>query len=315
MHSGGVNIRGLHVPVLLREVLVGLQVKPGGRYIDATVGTGGHALGILEASAPDGQLLGIDVDPEALAVAQERLSPFGARVTLVQGNFAALTALAQGHGFDSVDGILFDLGLSSLHLASPQRGFSFQVEGPLDMRFDPSQETTAADLVNTLPEEDLVALLRRYGEEPRARHIARAIVEHRPIVSTRQLADLIQQVVGSRGRIHPATRTFQALRIVTNDELGALEKALPQAVELLRPRGRLAVIAFHSLEDRLVKQFFLRESRDCICPPEVPVCVCGHRATLHLVTRKPIRPSAEEVQRNRRSRSARLRIAEKVAAG
>lgn len=298
-----------HIPVLYQEVLTGLQIKPGGRYIDATVGGGGHASGILVASAPDGELLGLDADPMAVALAGERLAEFGKRVTLGQGNFADLEGIALEHGFCPVDGILFDLGLSSLQLEAAGRGFSFQLDGPLDMRFDPSQTTTAADLVNGLSVEELADILSRYGEEPRSRRIARAIVAERPINTTGELAALVERTVGRRRRLHPATRTFQALRVVVNEELECLAEALPQALGLLMSGGRLAIISFHSLEDRKVKQFFRNEARDCLCPPEVPVCTCGHRATLGIVTRKPIRPSAEEVAANPRSRSARLRIA------
>jgi 16S rRNA (cytosine1402-N4)-methyltransferase len=298
-----------HIPVLYQEVLDGLRIKPGGRYIDATVGGGGHAHGILAASAPDGDLLGIDADPMAVALAGERLAEFGERVVLVQGNFADLEEIALEHGFCLVDGILLDLGLSSLQLEAEGRGFSFQLDGPLDMRFDPSQTTTAADLVNTLSMEELADILFRYGEEPRSRRVARAIMAGRPINTTGELAALVSASVGSRRRLHPATRTFQALRMAVNEELECLAEALPQALRLLTPGGRLAVISFHSLEDRLVKQFFRNEARDCLCPPEVPVCTCGHRAALGIVTRKPIRPSVEEVAANPRSRSAKLRIA------
>ncbi|MBL7183801.1 MAG: 16S rRNA (cytosine(1402)-N(4))-methyltransferase RsmH [Anaerolineae bacterium] len=298
-----------HIPVLYQEGLAGLQIRPGGRYIDGTVGGGGHAHGILVASAPDGELLGIDADPMAVASAGERLAEFGRRVTLVQGNFVDLEEIALEHGFGSVDGILFDLGLSSLQLEAAGRGFSFQLDGPLDMRFDPSQMTTAADLVNDLSVEELASILFRYGEEPRARRIARAIVAERPINTTGELAALVSASVGRRRRLHPATRTFQALRMAVNEEMECLAEALPQALRLLASGGRLTVISFHSLEDRLVKQFFRREARDCLCPPEVPVCVCSHRATLGIVTKKPIRPSAEEVAANPRSRSAKLRVA------
>ncbi|MER3400269.1 MAG: 16S rRNA (cytosine(1402)-N(4))-methyltransferase [Thermoflexus sp.] len=303
----------MHIPVLLREVLDGLKVQPGGRYIDATVGGGGHAAAILERSAPDGRLLGIDRDPEVLERARERLRPFGERVVLAQGSYAELRRLAVRYDFLEVDGILFDLGLSSWQLSDPHRGFSFQIEGPLDMRYDPGQGIPASEIVNRWPEKELAALIRRYGEERYARRIARAIVRHRPIRTTTELAALIARTVGwGRDDLHPATRTFLALRIAVNDELSALEQALPQAVSLLKPGGRLAVIAFHSLEDRIVKTFFQREARDCLCPPQVPVCTCGHRATLRLITRKPIRPSEEEVRVNPRARSARLRIAERL---
>jgi 16S rRNA (cytosine1402-N4)-methyltransferase len=245
----------------------------------------------------------------AVALAGEQLAEFGKRVTLVQGNFAGLEEIASGHGFCPVDGILLDLGLSSLQLEAAGRGFSFQLDGPLDMRFDPSQPTTAADLVNTLSRQELADILSRYGEERQARRIARAIVAERPINTTGELAALVERTVGRRGRIHPATQTFQALRIAVNEELECLAEALPQALGLLMPGGRLTIISFHSLEDRLVKEFFRREARDCLCPPEVPICTCDHRATLGIVTKKPIRPSAEEVAANPRSRSAKLRIA------
>ena len=298
-----------HISVLYQEVLAGLRIKPGGRYIDGTVGGGGHARGILVASAPDGELLGIDADPMAVALAGEQLAEFAGRVTVVQGNFADLEAIAEEHGFCPVEGILLDLGLSSLQLEAAGRGFAFRLDGPLDMRFDPSQVTTAADLVNTLSREELADILFRYGEEPQSRRIARAIVAERPINTTGELAALVSASVGRRGRIHPATRTFQGLRIAVNEELECLAGALPQALRLLASGGRLAIISFHSLEDRLVKQFFRNEARDCVCPPEIPVCVCDHRATLGIVTKKPIRPSAEEVAANPRSRSAKLRIA------
>jgi len=298
-----------HIPVLYQEALAGLQIRPGGRYIDGTVGGGGHAHGILMGSAPDGELLGIDADPMAVASAGERLAEFGKRVTLVQGNFADLEEITLEHGFGPVDGILLDLGFSSLQLEAAGRGFSFQLDGPLDMRFDPSQTTTAADLVNSLSVEELASILFRYGEEPRSRRIARAIVAERPINTTGELAALVERTVGRRGRLHPATRTFQALRIAINEELECLAEALPQALRLLASGGRLAIISFHSLEDRLVKQFFRREARNCLCPPEAPICICSHRATLGIVTKKPISPSAEEAAANPRSRSAKLRVA------
>ncbi len=261
------------------------------------------------ASAPDGKLLGIDADPMAVTLAGEQLAEFEPRVTLVQGSFADLEEIALGYSFCPVDGILLDLGFSSMQLEAGGRGFSFQLDGPLDMRFDPSRETTAADLVNTSSVEELAHILSRYGEEPQARRIARAIVAERHIHTTRELAALVEKAVGRRRRLHPATQCFQALRMAVNEELECLAEALPQALRLLRPGGRLAIISFHSLEDRLVKEFFRNEARDCQCPPEAPICTCGHRATLGIATKKPIRPSAEEVDANPRSRSARLRIA------
>ena len=303
---------GGHLSVLYDEVLTWLEPRPGGRYIDATLGAGGHAKGLLTASHPDGLLLGLDADPAALSFAGTVLASFGDRVVLRNANFRRIGEIAVSAGFEGVDGILMDLGLSSRQLDDAGRGFSFNRDGQLDMRMNPDRGRRAADLVNTLSEADLSDLLWRYGEERQARRIARAIVAERPLDRTGQLADLVARVVGRREKIHPATRTFQALRIAVNEELDALGQALPQARDLLRPGGRLAVIAFHSLEDRLVKQFYRQEARDCVCPPELPVCACQHQATLRVLTSKPIRPTAGEIARNPRSRSARLRIAERV---
>jgi 16S rRNA (cytosine1402-N4)-methyltransferase len=307
-----VNRARQHIPVLYDEVLAGLKVGPGRCYIDATLGAAGHATGILRNSAPDGRLLGLDADPEAIAFTEQVLRPFRERMTLQAANFRELRSVAASLGFEQVDGILMDLGISSRQLEDAHRGFSFTQEGPLDMRMDPSLQRNAAYLVNALPEAELADLLWRYGEERHARRIARAIVGARPITTTGQLADLVAHTIGRHEKIHPATRTFQALRIVTNDELDALSQALPQALDLLEAGGRLAVISFHSLEDRLVKRFYQQEARDCICPPETPICRCEHRATLQIVTRRPIRPTPEEVSRNPRSRSARLRVAERL---
>lgn len=302
-----------HVPVLFQKVLDGLQLRAGGRYIDATVGGGGHAAGILAASSPDGRLLGLDLDPAALEVARACLSAYGERVVLIHGSFTRLAEIARGCHFVPADGVLFDLGLSSLQLADPARGFAFMADGPLDMRFDPTGEgVPAVELVNHLSLEELAGLLYRYGEERQARRIAKAIVAARPLCTTQELATVVERAAGRRGRIHPATRTFQALRIAVNGELAALEAALPQAVEVLAPGGRLAVISFHSLEDRVVKRFLRRESRDCVCPPDIPICTCGHRAMLRLLGRKPVRPTPGEVAANPRARSARLRLAERI---
>ncbi len=301
-----------HQPVLYHEIIHALCPGRGGRYVDGTVGTGGHAAGILEASAPDGQLLGLDVDPQALSLAQTRLARYGARVHLVRASYLTLPEQLAMLGWDGVDGVLLDLGASSLQFDTPQRGFSFLEDGPLDMRFDPDNPLTAAEIVNTWPEEALAELIYRYGEEPAARAIARAILAARPIHSTRELAALVEKAAGRRRTHHPATQTFQALRIAVNDELNAVEHILPQAIQALKPGGRLAVIAFHSLEDRLVKEFFRRESRDCLCPPRQPVCTCGHRASVRLVYPRAVRPTPEEVARNPRARSARLRVAEKL---
>lgn len=303
-----------HMPVLLHATLEGLALRPGSDVIDGTLGGAGHAAAILAATSPNGRLLALDADSSAVARGRQRLVGFGSRVILAQANFDQMAIVAGAYRFVP-DAIVLDLGLSSYQLDDAQRGFSFQGEGPLDMRFDPQHGRPAADLVNTWDEAELADLIYRYGEDRHARRIARAIVQARPVTSTRALAALIERTVGgSRERIHPATRTFQALRMAVNDELGALERTLPQAVMLLRPGGRLAVISFHSLEDRRVKQFMQREAQDCVCPPKIPVCVCGHRASLRLVTRKPVMAAAEEVAENPRSRSARLRIAEKLAA-
>jgi 16S rRNA (cytosine1402-N4)-methyltransferase len=247
-------------------------------------------------------------------VARERLAQFGPRAILVQASYTTLREQLDKLGWDSVDGILLDLGLSSLQLDTPERGFSFKADAPLDMRFDPHKPVRAADLVNTLPEQELADLLYRYGEERRSRQVARAIVKARPIHTTIELARLVAGVVrGGKKGIHPATRTFQALRIAVNQELDALEAVLPQGIASLGIGGRFAVIAFHSLEDRLVKQFFRRESRDCICPPHQPICTCEHKASIREITRRPIMAQEGEIQKNPRARSARLRIAEKIA--
>ena len=303
----------MHQPVLYKDIIHALQPRREGKYVDGTLGAGGHAYGILEASSPNGHLLGLDVDQQALEIARERLAHFGPRATLIHASYTTLTDQLVRQGWETVDGIVLDLGVSSMQLDTPGRGFSFREDAPLDMRFDPTQSgmSTAADLVNTLPERELADLIYRYGEERQSRRIAHAIVHSRPIHTTGQLAGVIKRAVHSRERLHPATRTFQALRIAVNGELEAVEHGLPQAVKALAPGGRLAVIAFHSLEDRIVKEFFRRESRDCICPPQQPVCVCGHKASLREITRKPLQPSEEEIEINPRARSARLRVAEK----
>jgi 16S rRNA (cytosine1402-N4)-methyltransferase len=302
-----------HVPVLLEESIALLQVQPGGRYIDCTVGAGGHAAAILERSSPGGQLLGIDADPKAIKVAQAKLKKFGSAIVLVNENFKNLEAICEQFHFRPVHGILFDLGMSSLQLENGSRGFSFQLDAPLDMRFNPSQETTAADIVNTLSEAELAQLLEKYGEEQKSRQIARGIIQNRPITSSLQLAKIVEQATGKNGgRIHPATRTFQALRIAVNQELENLKIALQQAINLLGFGGRLVIISYHSLEDRVVKEFMHRESKGCLCPPAVPVCNCGHRPVLRLITKKVVTPSLSEVKANPRSRSARLRAAERL---
>jgi 16S rRNA (cytosine1402-N4)-methyltransferase len=307
-----------HISVMPAETLAALRPHAGGRYIDGTAGGGGHTALLLEQSAPDGQALAIDADPQALARVAERLPEALAsgRLTLAQGNFANLQSLAEAAGFRQVDGILLDLGLSSDQLADRERGFSFASDSPLDMRFDPNGPTSAADLVNTLAESELADLLWRYGEERRSRLIARRIVHERarqPITRTAELARLAAAgVPGHPGGIHPATRTFQALRIAVNNELKSLEEVLPQALDLLAPGGRLAIISFHSLEDRIVKHYFQAEARGCICPPEVPVCVCGHQARVRIITPHPLVASQTEQEQNPRARSAKLRVAERL---
>lgn len=310
---GGLASAFLHTPVLVREVLGALAVQPGGRYVDCTVGQGGHALAVLKASAPGGQLLGLDLDPEAIASARQRLLPYDGSFELVNANFAHVSRICEERRFRPVHGVLFDLGLSSLQLEGEGRGFSFREDAPLDMRFSPEQETTAADIVNGASAEELARILWAYGEERRSRQIARRIAERRPLRTARELAELVSQVMPrGRYRVHPATRTFQALRIAVNRELQNLEEGLRQAVDLLGQGGRLAAISYHSLEDRQVKHFFRQESTDCLCPPGTPACICGHRARGRLVTRKAIVPTPEEVRENPRSRSARLRALERA---
>jgi 16S rRNA (cytosine1402-N4)-methyltransferase len=304
----------VHEPVMTREVLAALDVRPGGRYVDCTLDGGGHAAAILEQASPGGTLLGIDEDPEAIAIARRRLSDYYDDVAIVQGNFRDVDSFVMERDFQPVNGILFDLGLSSHQLASSTRGFSFRVESPLDMRFGPNQETTASYWVNEAPEQELADLIWRYGEERQSRRIARAVVAGRPLETTTQLAKAVEQAVGRRpgSQSHPATKTFQALRIAVNQELASLAEALPRAHGLLGFGSRMVVISYHSLEDRIVKQFFAREYRDCVCPPAQPVCTCGHTATMRPVTRGAVTPSPEEVAANPRSRSAKLRAAERV---
>ena len=301
-----------HEPVLYDEVLAHLAPRPGGKYIDGTLGAGGHTGGLLAASAPDGQVLAFDRDPAAIAYAREQLGSLAERLTTVQASFADMGEIAPARGFTGVDGILLDLGLSSRQLDDPARGFSFRFEAPLDMRFDRSQPTTAADLINNLSAEELADIFYRYGEERNSRRIARAIVARRPLHSTRELAEVVADLARGHSRIHPATRVFQALRIAVNDELGALETVLPAAHDLLTGGGRLAIISFHSLEDRIVKQQFRHWAQTCICPPRQPICTCDHEATVKVLTRRVVTATEEEIARNPRSRSARLRVAEKL---
>ena len=311
-----------HMPVLAEEVISMLSPASGSLQIDATVGGGGHTERILEATTPDGRLLGLDADGAAIARVDARLRPrFGDRLVLRRANFRELAAVAPEEGFGAVDGMLFDLGLSSFQLADTDRGFGIRAGGPLDMRFDTNRGVPAAELLATLDADELTALFKRFGEEPNARRIARAIVEARrtnPITTAEDLAALVERVSPGaprgRRRIHPATRVFQALRIAVNEELDALQDGLAAAVDLLRPGGRLVVLSYHSLEDRIVKRFLDAERKGCICPPEVPVCVCGRTPRLRLVTRPSLTPTDAEITENPRARSARLRAAERVAA-
>jgi 16S rRNA (cytosine1402-N4)-methyltransferase len=302
-----------HQPVLFKEIIHALQPRRGGRYIDGTVGAGGHAHGILEACAPDGRLLGLDLDPQALALARKILAPYEQRVFLAQASYTSLPHQLAVLGWEWVDGILLDLGASSMQFESATRGFSFQHEAPLDMRFDPTATLTAAQLVNELPEHDLAELLRRFGEEPRARTIARAIARNRPVRTTTELVKCIGRADRRGGaRIHPATRTFQALRIAVNAELTGLQQVLPLALAALRAGGRLAVISFHSLEDRIVKEFLRAQSKEVRNPPFETIYDSERDATLRIVEKKPIVPTDDELCANPRARSAKLRVAEKL---
>jgi 16S rRNA (cytosine1402-N4)-methyltransferase len=302
-----------HLPVLYQEILTAIQPHSSGRYIDCTLGAGGHAQGILEASAPDGELLGFDIDPDAIEIASRRLAIFGRRATIVRANYTSLKSELHRLGWKQVQGVVLDLGVSSMQLDRPERGFSFREDAPLDMRFDIANGRSAAYLINTLGEKELADILWLHGEERLSRRNARAIVRNRPITTTHELAELVRREYGGKvSRIHPATRTFQALRIAVNRELDALEDVLPQVVDVLAPQGRIVIIAFHSLEDRIIKQFFQFESRDCICPPEQPTCTCKHRARIRIITKHPVTPGDAELEMNVRSRSAKLRVAEKV---
>jgi 16S rRNA (cytosine1402-N4)-methyltransferase len=305
-----------HTPVLFQEVVNQLQPRRGGLYVDCTVGGGGHAREILRACGPEGQLIGLDWDEEAIAASRERLSEFGARVQLVRASYTELERVLMSLGVTVVDGVLFDLGVSSRQFDEPGRGFSVLREGPLDMRMSRQLGTTARDILRTADMEELAKVFRVYGEEKRARAIARKIVSEReqaPLETTTQLARLVERVLGpKRGAIHPATRVFQGLRIAVNSELTNLRQGLDVATRFLRSGARIAVISFHSLEDRIVKQFFVEKSSSCICPPELPVCGCGRKETLRIVTKKPVMAGEAEVGMNPRARSAKLRVAEKI---
>jgi 16S rRNA (cytosine1402-N4)-methyltransferase len=306
-----------HRPVLLKETLKFLVPERGGLFVDCTVGLGGHSEAILESSN-ESRVLGLDLDPAALAYAQQRLAPFGDRFRAYQANFREISDVLNRAGESNPNGILVDLGVSSLQFDSPERGFSFRFDAPLDMRMDPTSETTAADLLQQLPESEIARIIFEFGEERHSRRIARRIVERReqgkPVTTTKELADLVAAAVGGgkRQQIHPATRTFQALRIAVNNELEGLGDFVELAVDLLAPDGRFVGISFHSLEDRILKQELRRLSGHCQCPPRLPVCSCGAREVVEVLTRRPVAPGARELEENPRARSAKLRAARKL---
>ncbi|MCK9230707.1 MAG: 16S rRNA (cytosine(1402)-N(4))-methyltransferase RsmH [Syntrophales bacterium] len=307
-----------HRAAMVDKAVESLMVKPGGIYVDGTLGGGGHAGEILRRSAPDGILIGIDRDDEALDESRRVLASFGERAVLMKGNFSRIKEIIARSVPAGVDGILLDLGVSSHQLVTASRGFSFSLDGPLDMRMNGQDSFTAGDLVNTCPEERLKEIIREYGEEKQAGRIARAIVEARrrsPITTTGQCAALVSKALGSRARtakIHPATKTFQALRIAVNKELENLEAAVRGGIEMLKPGGRFTVISFHSLEDRIVKNLFREAATECSCPPHFPLCVCRKKKTVTVITGRPVRPDPGETEQNPRARSARLRTVEKV---
>ena len=316
MAFGGQGPDSVHRPVLLRETIESLAVERGGLFVDCTVGLGGHSEAILQAS-PDAQVLGIDRDEEALRLAKERLAEFGGRFRAIRADFRELTRVLATAEVTAVRGILADLGVSSLQLDSPSRGFSFRYEAPLDMRMDMSSGETAAELLGRLSEVEIARLIFEYGEERHSRRIARRIVERReagePVTSTTELAKLVERAIGGKKRrIHPATRTFQALRIAVNRELEGLDQFVADAFAALEPHGRLAVISFHSLEDRIIKRTLLKLSGRCQCPPRLPQCVCGARQAVEILTRRPLTATEDEIAENPRARSAKLRIAAKL---
>jgi len=302
-----------HKPVLYQEIIHALQPRNSGRYVDGTLGAGGHARGILEACAPDGHLLGLDVDPQALALSRETLAPYEGRIHLAQASHITLNEQLASLKWDAIDGIVLDLGASSMQFDNAERGFSFLQDGPLDMRFGPHLAMSAADIVNTYDERELADIIFKYGEDRDARKIARAIVQNRPLHTTGELVAVIEKASPRRGdKTHPATQTFQALRIVVNEELAAVEITLPQAIAALKSGGRCAVISFHSLEDRIVKEYFREQSKDLINPPYEKIYEVERKAIVKLVNKKPILPTEEEVRENPRARSAKLRVVEKM---
>ena len=302
-----------HNPVMVPEILKYLDVVSGGRYIDCTLGEGGHSKSILDASNPGGEVLGIDADHEAIEVSKSRLEKYQDRVIFVNDNFRNLRKIAMRRDFIPAHGILLDLGVSSLQLNIETRGFSFMRKSPLDMRFSFNQKLTADQVVNTFQENEIADILYHFGDERRARKIAKIIVENRPIKHSNELAEIIKKKIYiSNHKINPATKTFQALRIYINEELSALSEVLEQSLEIIGIGGRLAVISYHSIEDRIVKNYFRRESKYCICLPNVIKCECNHEPKLKVITKKPISPSSNEITSNRRSRSAKLRVIERI---
>jgi len=298
---------------MIPEVLKFLNVTSGGRYIDCTLGEGGHTKTILNASEPGGEVLGIDADHEAIEVSKSRLESYGERFIYSNNNFKELRKVAMKSNFIPCHGILFDLGVSSLQLDKESRGFSFRRKAPLDMRFSINQTLTAEDVINTFSESEIADILFQFGEERRSRKIAKLIVDNRPIKNADELSDLIKTNLRQTNyKINPSTKTFQALRIYINEELNSLSKALEQAIEIVGVGGRIAVISYHSLEDRIVKNFFKKESKYCICPPNITECECGHIPKIKIITKKPVVPSHNEIESNRRSRSAKLRVVERI---
>ncbi len=306
-----------HVPVMLEEVIMYLDLRQGGAYVDCTLGGGGHTSEIIKRILPGGRVIGIDQDPNALEAARNNLEPYKDCITLVHSNFYRLKEIAAELGLGEADGVLFDLGVSSFQLDEGDRGFSYMHDAPLDMRMNPEEPVTAEVLVNTLTEDELARIISEYGEERWARRIARFITERRrmrPVRTTGELVEIIKKAIPAGARRegpHPAKRTFQALRIAVNDELNRFAKTLRDAVDILKPGGRVCVISFHSLEDRIAKEVFRELARDCICPPELPVCRCKKRKQVEIITGKPVVPSSSEIEVNPRARSARLRVARK----
>ena len=307
------NLEIQHTPVMVPEILKGLNVSPGGRYIDCTLGEGGHTKSILEASNPGGEVLGIDADHEAIEVSKTRLEKYDDRFIFSNNNFNEIRKIAMKSNFIPCHGILFDLGVSSLQLDKESRGFSFRRKAPLDMRFSVNQTLTAEEVINTFSESEIADILYNFGEERRSRKIANIIVQNRPIKYADELSNLIKtNLKRTNFKINPSTKTFQALRIYINEELNSLSKALEQSLEVVGVGGRIAVISYHSLEDRIVKNFFRNESKYCICLPNITECDCGHIPKIKIINKKPIIPSQNEIDSNKRSRSAKLRVVERI---